>query len=133
MQYMLLIHFEEPIWDEFSDEEHKQVLDEYMSIIGELESRGQFLGGGPLYPTSAATSVQVRGGRPVVMDGPFAETREQLGGYMLIDVGDLDEALRIAKRLPGARYGTVEVRPVMSIEEHFGVPDPRSQGSHSVQ
>jgi hypothetical protein len=133
MQYMLLIHFEEPIWDAFSDDEHKQVLDEYMAIIGEMESRGQFLGGGPLHPTSAATSVQVRGGRPIVTDGPFAETREQLGGYMLIDVGDLDEALRIAKRLPGARYGTVEVRPVMSIEEHFGVPDPRSQGSHSVQ
>jgi hypothetical protein len=122
MQYMLLIHFEEPIWDEFSDAEHKQVLDEYMEIIDDLQCKGQFMSASPLYPTSAATSVKVRDGRPIVTDGPFAETREQLGGYFLIDVGDLDDALAIAKRLPGARYGTVEVRPLMTIADHFGVP-----------
>jgi hypothetical protein len=124
MQYMLLIHFEEPIWDEFSNAEHKQVLDEYMEIVADVKAKGQYLSAGPLRPTSAATSVQVRNGRPLITDGPFAETREQLGGYFLVDVHDLDEALAIAKRLPGARYGTVEVRPLMSIEEHFGVPGP---------
>jgi hypothetical protein len=122
MQYMLLIHFEEPIWDEFSDAEHKQVLGEYMAVIDDLRCKGQFMSASPLHPTSAATSVKVRDGRPIVTDGPFAETREQLGGYFLIDVHDLDEALAVAKRLPGARYGTVEVRPLMTIEDHFGVP-----------
>ena len=126
MQYMLLIHFEEPIWDEFSDTVHKEVLDEYMGIISDLEIKGQYLSGSPLYPTSASTSVKVRDGKPMVTDGPFAETREQLGGYFLIDVNDLDEALAVAKRLPGARYGTVEVRPLMSIPDHFGMPEQAS-------
>jgi hypothetical protein len=132
MQYMLLIHFEEPIWDEFSDTVHKQVLDEYMGIISDLEVKGQYLSASPLYPTSAATSVKVREGKPLVTDGPFAETREQLGGYFLIDVNDLDEALAVAKRLPGARYGTVEVRPLMSIPEHFGAPESAAGGSPEV-
>ena len=126
MQYMLLIHFEEPIWDEFSDAEHEQVRDEYLAIIADLQGKGQFLSGSPLFPTSAATSIKVREGRPIVTDGPFAETREQLGGYFLIDVPDLDDALAVARRLPGARYGTVEVRPLMSIEEHFGVSGPNA-------
>jgi hypothetical protein len=121
MHYMLLIHLEEAKWDEFSDAEHMQFLDEYMAIIGDLQSRGQYVSASPLHPASATTTVKIREGRLIVTDGPFAETREQLGGYFLIDVADLDEALAVARSLPGARYGTVEVRPLKNIDDHFGV------------
>jgi hypothetical protein len=83
-----------------------------MKLTQELTSRGQYLSGSPLHPSSSATSVRVRDGKRLVTDGPFAETREQLGGYMLIDVKDLDEAIAIAARVPLARTSTVEVRPV---------------------
>ena len=88
---------------------------ETVELSEELTSRGQYVAGHPLYPASAATSVRVRNGKRLVTDGPFAETREQLGGYMLIDVKDLDEAIDIAGRVPGARWGTVEVRPVKEV------------------
>ena len=84
-------------------------------LAQELHSRGQYLGANPLHPTSTAASVRVRDGGPLVTDGPFAETREQLGGYFLIQAKDLDEAIGIAAKIPGARYGTVEVRPVMEV------------------
>jgi hypothetical protein len=83
-----------------------------MALAQELRARGQYLGGFPLHPSSSATSVRVRDGKPLVTDGPFAETREQLGGYMLIDVEDLETAIAIAARVPLARTSTVEVRPV---------------------
>jgi hypothetical protein len=124
MQYMLLIHLEEGVWDQFSDAEHQQMLGEYMEIIDGLQAKGEYISASPLHPASATTTVKIREGRQLVTDGPFAETREQLGGYFLIDVGDLDDALAVAKRLPGARYGTVEVRPLMNIEQHFGLPEP---------
>ena len=83
-----------------------------MTLSEELTSRGQYVDGHPLYPSSSATSVRVRDGKRLVTDGPFAETREQLGGYMLIEVEDLDEAIGIAARIPLARTSTIEVRPV---------------------
>ena len=76
---------------------------------------GQYLDASPLHPTATATSVRVREGKKIVTDGPFAETREQLGGYYLIEGKNLDEAIQIAERIPGARWGTVEIRPVMEI------------------
>ena len=85
--------------------------------LQQLISSGKFLGGAPLHPTSMAVTVGVRNGRKFVTDGPFAETREQLGGYFLIDARDLDEAIAIAARIPGARWGTVEVRPVIEIAD----------------
>jgi hypothetical protein len=85
---------------------------EMVALSQELTARGQYLGGFPLHPSSSATSVRVRDGKRLVTDGPFAETREQLGGYMIIDVKDLDEALAIAARVPLARLSTVEIRPV---------------------
>ena len=86
-------------------------------LTHELNARGQYLAANPLHPTATATatSVQVRDGNPIITDGPFAETREQLGGYFLIDAKDLDEAISIAARIPGARLGTVEIRPVVEI------------------
>jgi hypothetical protein len=112
MQYMLLVYFEEQDIDE---NEREKCYGESLELTRELSSTGQFRAAAPLYPTSMATSVRVRDGKRLVTDGPFAETREQLGGYYLIDAKDLDEALGIAARIPGARWGTIEVRPVIEL------------------
>jgi hypothetical protein len=112
VKYMLLICRDEQAWDRLSVTERQQIYAETVELADELTARGQYLGGFPLHPSSSATSVRVRDGKRLVTDGPFAETREQLGGYMLIDVKDLDEAIAIAARVPSARTSTVEVRPV---------------------
>jgi len=112
VKYMLLICRDEPSWEKLDTSERKRIYWDTFELSQELRARGQYLGGHPLFPSSAATSVRVRDGKRLVTDGPFAETREQLGGYMLIDVKDLDEALAIAARIPLARSSTVEVRPV---------------------
>ena len=112
MKYMLMICRDEPVWDTLKLEEQKQIYWDTVKLSEELTARGQYLGGFPLYPSASATSVRVREGKRIVTDGPFAETREQLGGYMIIDVRDLDEALAVAARIPLARTSTVEVRPV---------------------
>jgi hypothetical protein len=112
VKYMLMICRDEPAWDKLSVSERQQVYEEIRVLSQELTSRGQYLGGFPLHPSSSATSVRVRDGKRLVTDGPFAETREQLGGYMLIDVPDLEEAIAVAARIPLARTSTIEVRPV---------------------
>jgi hypothetical protein len=112
VKYMLLICRDEPVWDRMTVAERQQIYADMVALSKEIEARGQYLGGSPLYPSSAATSVRVRDGQRLVTDGPFAETREQLGGYMLIDVKDLDEAIEIAGRMPLARTSTIEIRPV---------------------
>jgi hypothetical protein len=112
MKYMLLIHFDEQAWGQRSLADRERVYWQTMEVARELTSSGQYLGGNPLHPTSVTTSVRVRDGKRLVIDGPFVETREQLGGYMLIDVKDLEEALDIAARIPLAHFGTIEVRPV---------------------
>jgi hypothetical protein len=112
VKYMLLIYGEENALDET---EREQCYQESAQLAHQLDAAGQFLATAPLHPTAAATSVRVRAGKRYVTDGPFAETREQLGGYFLIDATDLDEAIAIAARIPGARRGTVEIRPVIEI------------------
>jgi hypothetical protein len=112
MKYMLLIYLEEQA---LSETERKDCYVESTELAHQLKSNGQFLATAPLQPTSMATSVRVRNGRQLVTDGPFAETREQLGGYFLIEAKDLDQAIGIAGRIPGARRGTVEIRPVIEI------------------
>jgi len=112
VKYMLLICRDEGAWEKMSVAERQKIYWDTVKVSEELTARGQYLGGFPLYPSSSATSVRVRDGRRLVTDGPFAETREQLGGYMIIDVKDLDEALAVAARVPLARTSTVEVRPV---------------------
>jgi hypothetical protein len=109
---MLLICRDEQVWDKLSVAERRQIYADTVKVQEDLTARGQYLAGHPLYPSSSATSVRVRDGKRLVTDGPFAETREQLGGYMLIDVEDLDQAIGIAARIPLARTSTVEVRPV---------------------
>lgn len=112
MKYMLLIYSDETAWSE-SGREHCYA--ESIQLTQELQAKGQYLGASPLHPVSTATSVRVRDGKRMITDGPFAETREQLGGYFLIDAKDLDEAIVIAGRIPGARVGTVEIRPVLEL------------------
>ena len=114
MKYMLLIYDDEKAWPKFSDTERQQYMGEYMQFTQQIQSGGQYVAGSQLHPTSAATSVRVRGKR-LVTDGPFAETREQLLGYYLIEARDLDEAIAIAARIPSARspLGVIEVRPLV--------------------
>ena len=112
MKYMLLVYLNEQALSE-TEREHCYV--ESAQLAQELNSSGQYVDASPLHPISTATSVRVRDGKRLVTDGPFAETREQLGGYYLIDAKDLDEAIGIAERIPVARMGTVEIRPVLEI------------------
>ncbi len=113
MKYMLLIYLNEQA--PLSETERQACYAESTQLAQELHSSGRYLGANPLQPTSMATSVRVRNGKRLVTDGPFAETREQLGGYFLIEANHLDDALAIAARIPMARKGTVEVRPVIDI------------------
>lgn len=117
MKYMLLIYMNE---NAMSEQERKECYEESTQLAQELHSNGQYLHASPLHPVSSATSVRVRDGKPLVTDGPFAETREQLGGYYLVDAADLDEAIRIGERIPVARVGTVEIRPIVELN---GLPN----------
>ncbi len=112
MKYMLLIYADEQVWTE---PERQRCYGESTELAHTLKSNGQYLAASPLQPVSTATSVQVRNGKRLVTDGPFAETREQLGGYFMVEAKNLDEAIDIAGRIPGARKGTVEIRPVVEI------------------
>ena len=116
-----------------SEAEREHCYVESRSYAQELSANGQYLAAAPLQPTSTATSVRMRDGKRLVTDGPFAETREQLGGYFLIEASDLDEAIGIAARIPGARWGTVEVRPVMEIPNLPGPSKSKSEGCGSIR
>lgn len=113
MKYMLLIYFEEA--EGLSEAERQQCNEESTTLAQQLHAHGQFVAANPLHPTSMATSVRVRDGKRLVTDGPFAETREQLGGYFLIEADNPEQAIAVAARIPMACKGTVEVRPVREI------------------
>lgn len=112
MQYLLLIYGEEKLWDGYTEADKQGIYKGYRELIGELSDKGIFLGGNELHPISMATTVRVRNGKKSVTDGPFAETKEQLGGYFLVEAKNLDEALAIAERIPSATSGSIEVRPI---------------------
>ena len=114
MKYMLLVYAAESCWTE---EERRECMLESMAICDELEAAGKWIASAPLHSVSTATSVRVRDQKRQVTDGPFAETTEQLGGYYILDVDDLDEAIAIAARLPPAKKGTVEIRPLHPLPE----------------
>ena len=113
MQYMLLIYSDE---NALSEPERQQCYEESTELARKLHARGKYLAAAPLRPTPEAISVRVRDDRAIATDGPFAETREQLGGYFLVEAANREEAIRIAAEIPMARRGTVEVRPVIEIE-----------------
>ena len=112
MKYMLLIYAAE---EATSDSEREHCYEESTQLAHQLQAKGQYLAANPLQSVATATSVRVRDGKRLVTDGPFAETREQLGGYFLIEASNLDEAINIAAQIPGGRWGTVEVRPLVEI------------------
>src|SRR2546423_6637192 len=113
MKYMLLIYQDEQRWNAISETERQQIYAEYGKLREELLARGQFVTGSQLQPITTATTVRVRDGKELITDGPFAETHEQLGGYFLIEANNLDEATSIAAKIPSARAGSIEVRPLV--------------------
>jgi hypothetical protein len=116
MQYLLLIYNAESQWDSMSEADRGKMHQEFGAFTQGIIASGNYKGGNQLHPTSKATTVRVKDGKKLVTDGPFAETKEQLGGYYLIEAADLDEATAIAARVPSARVGPIEVRPIVVME-----------------
>ena len=126
MKYLLLIYENEAAFGSLPEAEQGKVFGEYMDYSQRIRKSGNYIGGEALEPTTTATTVRVKDGKTLTTDGPFAETREQLGGYYLVEAKDLDEAIALAARIPGARTGAIEVRPIMPYAA--GRVAPLSQG-----
>jgi hypothetical protein len=126
MKYMLLIYSSELGWTE---DERNKCMAESTAICHELADQGKFISASPLHPVAMATSVRLRGGKRQITDGPYAETTEQLGGYYIIDVDNLDEAITIASRLPPAKKGTVEIRPIFELPDLPQMADAVGSGA----
>ena len=120
MQYALLIYENEQDWDKIAESDRNAIFAEYMTFSRDIVKSGNMRGGEALQPTETATTVRVRDGKTLKTDGPFAETKEVLGGYYLVDCKDLDRALELASRIPGAQHGSIEVRPVMELPADLG-------------
>lgn len=113
MKYMLLVYYDEKVLEQAGKAKEMQAESECLQKVETLQAKGQFLGAGRLQPVSTATTVRAKDGKRFVTDGPFAETREQLGGYMQVDVKDLDEAIEIASNMPPGQFGCIEIRPIL--------------------
>jgi hypothetical protein len=116
MQYLLLIYDNEKIWADMPKDESDKMFGEYMQFTNDIKASGHYRAGEALQPISTATTVRVRNGKAQTTDGPFAETKEQLGGFYLIEAKDLDEATKIAARIPSSRIGSIEVRPIVKFD-----------------
>ncbi len=117
MRYMLLIYSPESYWQSISEQERGKIYQEYLDFTDSIRKSGHWVAGDPLEATAAATTVRVRNGKAMATDGPFAETREQLGGYYIVNAKNLDEATAIAERVPSSRIGSIEVRPIVEMPE----------------
>ena len=115
MQYLCLIYDDEREWQKLPPADTAKIMGEFNAFTDSIKKSGHYVGGNALAPTHTATTVRVRRGKVATTDGPFAETKEQLGGYYLLQARDLNEAIQLAARIPGARFGSVEVRPVMEL------------------
>ncbi len=115
MKYLCLIYSDETLWPKLPKAESDKMMGEYMAFTDSVKKSGHYVGGNRLQPTHAATTVRVRNGKLSTTDGPFAETKEQLGGYYLVEAKDLNDAIQVASRIPGARVGSIEVRPVAEV------------------
>lgn len=113
MKYLCLIYEDETVLPSRTEEEQNTIMGEYFAFTNEVQEAGKHLGGEALMPTETATSIQIRDGNRVTTDGPFAETKEQLGGFYMLDCENLDEAIELASKIPSAKWGTIEVRPIM--------------------
>ena len=120
MKYLLLVHHNEEAFNKIPEGTREDMLAESIRLCHQLDSNGQYVHASPLQPEATGTIVRVRDGKPIITDGPFMETKEQLAGYFLIDARDRDEAVAIASRVPGARIGAVEIRPVREVR---GLPE----------
>ncbi|MBS0169443.1 MAG: YciI family protein [Nitrospira sp.] len=115
MKFILLVHHDEATYDTLSEERKRSLLSDSIGLCHQLDTQGQYVHASPVQPAASATLVRVRDGAAIVTDGPFIETREQMGGYFLIEAKDREAAVAIAARVPGATIGTVEVRPVRDV------------------
>jgi hypothetical protein len=115
MKYLCLIYEDETAWQKMPKADSEKMFGEYFAFTEDVKKSGHYLGGNPLQPTHTATTVRVRNGKVSTTDGPFAETKEQLGGYYLIEARDLNDAIQVASRIPSARLGCIEVRPIMMV------------------
>jgi hypothetical protein len=113
MEYLCLIYESEANYGQIPGYQNGEIFGEYHQFTESIQKSGHLKGGNALQPIATATTVRVRDGKTLTTDGPFAETREQLGGYYLIEAKDLDDAIQVASRIPGARYGSIEIRPIM--------------------
>jgi len=120
MKFLLIVHHDETAFKNMEQAEQQRLLDESIALTHQLNAAGQYVHASPLQPSGTAVLVRMRQGKPVVTDGPFIETREQIAGYFLVDAGNVTEAVGLAARVPGARIGTVEVRPLIEVT---GLPD----------
>ncbi|HEY3801234.1 MAG TPA: YciI family protein [Kofleriaceae bacterium] len=116
MQYLLLIYDNEKDWETLAKPEYETMMADYNALSADLAKSGKLVGGNRLQPVANATTVRIRNGKNQITDGPFAETREQLGGYYLVEANDLDEATKLALRIPSARIGSIEIRPVWAMQ-----------------
>ncbi|HEY1814977.1 MAG TPA: YciI family protein [Kofleriaceae bacterium] len=116
MQYLLLIYDNEKDWETLPKPEYERMMADYNALSADLAKSGELVGGNRLQPVANATTVRIRNGKNQITDGPFAETREQLGGYYLVEAKDLDEATKLALRIPSARIGSIEIRPVWAMQ-----------------
>ncbi|HEY9427611.1 MAG TPA: YciI family protein [Gemmatimonadaceae bacterium] len=117
MKYLCLIYDDETIWPSMPREQADAIMGEYYNFTNDIQKSGHYLGGNALQPTQTATTVRVRNGKLSSTDGPFAETKEQLGGYYLIEATDLNEAIQVAGRIPSARFGSIEIRPIQEFDQ----------------
>lgn len=117
MKYLCLIYEDEKMWESMPKEESDAILGEYNTFTEDIGKSGHLVGGEALQPTASATTVRVRNGKVSTTDGPFAETKEQLGGYYLVEANDLNDAIQVAARIPAVRTGAVEVRPIMDFSQ----------------
>lgn len=115
MKYLCLVYVEEMVLNAFPSNKRRSISEEAMSYCEKLQKAGQLLAASPLHPVETATTVRVRAGKTSTTDGPFAETKEQLGGFLMIDVPDLNDAIRIAAQFPAAKFGSIEVRPMKEL------------------
>jgi hypothetical protein len=115
MHYLLLIYNDEQAWASLADEERNPIVREYFALTDELRADGAYVAAAPLQPTSTASTIRVRDGERIVTDGPYAETKEQLGGFYLVEADSAEEALSWAEKIPAARYGAIEVRPLLPV------------------
>ena len=133
MKYVLLIYDDEKTWETMAPAEGAAIMGEYFAFTQQLRESGKYHAGEALQPIATATTVRVRGGQIQSTDGPFAETREQLGGFYMVDAANLDEAIAIAARIPSARLGSIEVRPVMVFDRpDASLPEAEARATASA-